>query len=88
MNNLDPRFLSEIGYERGGDDRNGGSCLWADIREHVGYFDDPLKSIYQIFGHSLAYPSFDEAYVDENLAMLDSRRAWILDTEAKKLEDC
>ena len=88
LNDLEPRFLSEIGYERGGDDRNGGSCLWADIHEHLNYFEEPIENgtIYQIFGHTLSYPDLDQAYIDEHLAMLDSRRAWILDTDTKKIE--
>ena len=87
LNNLEPRFLSEIGYERGGDDRNGGSCLWADIYEHLNYFKDPIENgtIYQIFGHSLAFPDLDNAYIDEHFAMLDSRNAWTLDTDTKKI---
>ena len=80
-------ILHEISYERGGEFQNG-SCIWSDIVEHL-YSDNYFEDIFQIFGHSLRYPSIDEGYIDyeNNFAMLDSRCSWVLydDGKIKKL---
>ena len=72
-------FLHMVSGSRGGDDLYG-SCIWADLEEHI-YGEIPNKDIFQIFAHSLAYPSIDEPYIDYNLnfAMLDTRTAWVID---------
>ena len=76
-------ILHEVSYERGGDNQNG-SCLWADIVEHL-YSDNYFENIFQIFGHSLRYPTIDEGYIDydNNFAMLDSRCSWVLYDDGK-----
>ena len=68
-------------YERGGDS-NCGSCIWMDIAEWA-YEEYIIDGVWQIFGHSLAYPTIDTAYVDENkqIAMLDSRNAWVIEDD-------
>ena len=79
-------ILHEVSYERGGDFQNG-SCIWADIVEHL--YDENkneyINNIFQIFGHSLRYPSIDEGYIDydNNYAMLDSRNSWVLYNNGK-----
>ena len=78
-------LLFMISHERGGWHRYG-SCIWADIHEH---FYDGAKleddNIFQIFGHTLGYPELDKEYIDydKNIAMLDSRCAWILTNDEK-----
>jgi predicted phosphodiesterase len=79
-------ILHEVSYERGGDFQNG-SCIWADIVEHL-YNENKneyINNIFQIFGHSLRYPSIDEGYIDydNNYAMLDSRNSWVLYNNGK-----
>ena len=66
-------------------DRGGrwwsGSCIWADVTEHLNSFDGPRDKVYQVFGHSLSYPpynNFDMIEVNERFAMLDGRAAVLM----------
>ena len=67
-----------ISEERGGRDLYG-SCIWADIHEHLSYFEPPIPNIYQIFGHTMTYPDIYKEYIDSNFAMLDSQHCYLLD---------
>lgn len=65
-------------------DRGGrwwsGSCIWADIREHFDSFDS-ADCPYQVFGHTLSYPPFDNfdmIEVTDRFAMLDGRGAVLM----------
>lgn len=80
------RVLGMVSRERGGRDRYG-SCLWADIYEHIPYFNTSQLNYYQIFSHSLSYPTIDDYYKDNYMAMLDCRKCFILDTETKELNE-
>lgn len=76
------------GYERGGY-YDYGSCIWADLIEWTSEYAD-IPGIYQIFGHTLfGGGSPDAAVIEPNgrkYAMLDSRKAWVLDNEGKLTE--
>lgn len=85
-------MLAIVGPERGGYYRNYGSCLWADVHEHLDRlpFEDYYKNIYQIFGHTLNFPNyenFDEYEINEWFAMLDSRRAFELDLNNGEIKE-
>jgi 3',5'-cyclic AMP phosphodiesterase CpdA len=66
-----------ISRERGGRDLYG-SCIWADIYEHISFFEPPIPDIYQVFGHTMTYPTISEEYIEPNFAMLDSQHCYIL----------
>lgn len=70
--------LQMVGPERGGRDVYG-SCIWADIHEH--FYEEPLPSIYQVFGHTINYPKLYDVYIGKNFAMLDSQSCYILNTQ-------
>ena len=70
--------LWTISEERGGRDPYG-SCIWADIYEHLSYFEPPIPNIYQVFGHTMIYPDIHKEYIDSNFAMLDSQHCYLLD---------
>lgn len=69
-----------ISRERGGRAMYG-SCVWADVHEHLNYFIDPLPNYYQIFSHSYYYPTLSEYYKDEHLAMLDCAKLFKLEND-------
>lgn len=68
-------------------DRGGwfpyGSLIWADVHEHL--YNEDLKGFYQIFGHTMTYPSGQKDYAisprGHCWAMLDASQAFVLDTE-------
>lgn len=68
--------LMQISYERGGYSRDG-SCVWADVCEHI-YNKD--IGYYQIFGHTYRYVT-KEPIIQPNFAMLDCAKAFILNLE-------
>lgn len=73
------KALWMISRDRGGRD-SYGSCIWADIHEHIGYYwNKPLEGWYQIFAHSLYYPNLNDYFINENLAMLDCAKLFTLD---------
>jgi len=66
-------------------DRGGrwwsGSCIWADATEHLQSFGKLRTGAYQVFGHSLSFPlyeNFDMIEVNERFAMLDGRAAVLM----------
>lgn len=67
--------LYMVSEERGGRDIYG-SCIWADIHEH--FYDNPIPNIYQIFGHTMTYPTIFNEYIGSDFAMLDSQHCYIL----------
>ena len=89
--------FNDYGEERGG--RGYGSPVWADANEFFwGFMNERHRKespqlrqvvypdIYQIFGHSLAYPFaaeelFGEYSVTDDYAMLDCRKAFFLDPD-------
>ena len=81
LQNYDDNFyaspMSMISRERGGWHAHG-SCIWADIHEHI--YNEDLKDYYQIFAHTNTYPKY-EAIIpeDRQWAMLDCRKAFIID---------
>lgn len=81
--------LSIVGKSRGGRDYTG-SCLWADMWDHIDEMQfNPTfyKERYQIFSHTLSYPSYDDPYICEEFAMLDARKAFKLDCETGKITE-
>jgi hypothetical protein len=80
-NTLGRVLLQATPRSRGGREMYG-SCIWADIDEHywtITRFDK--EKIYQIFSHSLAFPSIDDYVINDEFAMLDCRKAFELDCE-------
>ncbi len=78
------KVLWQPSRERGG--RFGyGSCIWTDIHEHLSYFRDPLPNYYQIFAHSLYYPELEEYYKDNDIAMLDCAKLFILENKCLEM---
>lgn len=76
--------LAMVSRERGGS-WYSGSCMWADIHEHFRNTSEKVPWDYQIFGHTLTYPDYDESYIGTDFAMLDSRQAYILDCKTLKI---
>jgi hypothetical protein len=71
--------LSMRGRDRGGYDYTG-SCLWVDVGEHYWSFTRFMPDkIYQIFGHTFGFPDLDDYVINDEFAMLDSRKAFELD---------
>lgn len=61
-----------------------GSCIWADIRDS---FNNKLweeDEYYQIVGHTQLE---SKPYIADKIACLDVRRCFVLDTEARKIEE-
>ena len=80
-----------ISRERGGRDRDG-SCVWADIHEHfiAQQYNNTstwYNDTYQIFAHTINYPSLNDYYIDDNIAMLDSSKAFILNNNGLNIID-
>lgn len=74
-----PNLLMMISEERGGRDIYG-SCVWADVFEHLySNWEPPIPDIYQVFGHTMTYPSVKDAYIGSNFAMLDSQSCYLID---------
>lgn len=78
------KVLWQPSRERGGR-FHYGSCIWTDIHEHLSYFRDPLPNYYQIFAHSLYYPQLWEYYKDDNIAMLDCAKLFILENKCLEM---
>jgi len=77
-------FPSMVSGYRGGNDRSG-SLIWADVHEHLHFFNKSIPGYYQIFGHTISYPNDDpkQYYIGDKFAMLDASCAFILDVEGK-----
>lgn len=68
--------LSDVGQERGGWAETGGP-MWADVSEHYDADGKPYAIDgydYEIFGHTRK----DEPVINDDFAMLDARRPFIL----------
>ena len=68
--------LMQVSYERGGYSRDG-SCIWADVYEHMFQKD---IGYYQIFAHSYQYTT-KQPIIQPNFAMLDCAKAFVLNLE-------
>jgi len=85
LQNYDNNFytcpISMVSRERGGWYPHG-SLIWADVHEHIY---DELKGYYQIFGHTMTYPSGQKDYAispnGKSWAMIDASQAFIIDVE-------
>ena len=80
-NTYDP--LREVSRYRGGWNWNG-SCIWADIYEHLALKEDETMPFKQIFGHSQLEKTGDFIHQD-NWWMCDSRAIFEYDGETLKL---
>ena len=76
---LDMLFM--VSRERGGNFEYG-SCLWADVYEHLYTFGDTIPDIYQIFAHTMMFPDIYKPYINDCFAMLDAQSCFILDLES------
>jgi hypothetical protein len=67
------RDLSQVSHYRGGWG-NHGSCIWSDIREHVGEVTD--LPFFQVVGHTM----LEEGKIVklEHIACVDSQKVWKL----------
>ena len=84
-NELLRSLLWHIGQQRGGEDLSG-SCLWADIYEHINCESDyenlpEYKNIYQVFSHSYC----TKPYITKKFAMLDCKDVFVIDCKDGKL---
>lgn len=74
--------LSMVSRDRGGYHPHG-SCIWADVHEHL--YNEDIKGIYQIFGHTITYPTEPKDFAispqGHCWAMLDASQAFIMDIE-------
>lgn len=72
--------LSDVGHIRGGYQKTG-SPLWADVNENNGK-NGSLKDVYgidyQVFGHTQQQT---KPIINDNYAMLDCRKAFIIDDD-------
>lgn len=76
------RTLEDCNWRRGGYDL-AGSCVWADIRESIVQ-DSLILHVRQIVGHT----QLDQKpYITDNIACLDVRRCFILDTSTDEIID-
>lgn len=74
--------LEDCNWRRGGYDL-AGSCVWADIRESIVQ-DSLILHVKQIVGHT----QLDKKpYITDNIACLDVRRCFILDTSTDEIID-
>lgn len=93
--------LYKVTSQRGGRDKYG-SCVWTDVHDMmwdvdgISVFNDVSKPIYnykQIFGHTMqAYYdkdgsiAFGDAVEFENCKMLDTAKAYVLDSDKFEIE--
>ena len=76
------RTLEDCNWRRGGYDL-AGSCVWEDIRESIVQ-DSLILHVRQIVGHT----QLDQKpYITDNIACLDVRRCFILDTSTDEIID-
>ena len=54
------------------------SIKYTSVTTLIGKYENEFN-IYQIFGHSLSYPSVYEYEINENWAMLDCGKSFVLD---------
>lgn len=77
-NKIGRETLYMVSRERGGDWQYG-SCLWADLHEHM--LAKTIEGYYQIFAHTMPYPTVFKPFIGEEYAMLDSQHCYTLDVE-------
>jgi len=74
--------ISMVSRDRGGWHPHG-SLIWADVHEHI--YTEDLKGYYQIFGHTMTYPTGPKDYAispnGKSWAMLDASQAFVMDYE-------
>lgn len=79
--------LSDVSYFRGGHLKYG-SCVWADLVEHLDYFANPgytlTPSIYQVFGHTFLGDTLP--IITSHFACLDCGTAFCLNDDGNILE--
>lgn len=68
--------LGAVSWYRGGKS-DVGSCVWADIDEHIDILATPLPYCYQVFGHTHRVI----AIITKNFACLDCSAAFTLDDD-------
>ena len=84
-NRLGRILLHAAPRSRGGREMYG-SCIWADIDEHYWTFTRfDKEKIYQIFSHSLGFPTIDDYVINDEFAMLDCRKAFELNCETGEI---
>lgn len=85
LNNLNDLLFDNIAAlwmiseERGGRDVYG-SCLWADVHEHL--YETLIPNVYQVFGHTMTYPTITSEYIGPHFAMLDAQSCYTLHLES------
>ena len=79
--------LCDVSFYRGGY-HEAGSCVWADINEHLYCSDSPNalfpSNVYQIFGHTLQLS--ERPIITPRFACLDCRKAFLLNQNGKICE--
>ena len=78
---LDHSSLLNVSPYRGGWSE-AGSCVWGDVREYT--LAEHIPEFYQIFGHTQLQ---EDPIIQKDFADLDCRRAFVLDTEKKSIEE-
>jgi predicted phosphodiesterase len=81
--------LRIVSRERGGN-WNHGSCVWADISEHIWNDDSDLNEYgfqYQIFAHNLTYPTVNDFYRGLYCAMIDNGHGFLLNSDTGELTE-
>ena len=79
--------LSLISAHRGGFSR-AGSCIWADVREHISDVENgkiignKTPGIFQVFGHTQLN---DKDVVTDYWACIDNRKAHIVDVYTREI---
>lgn len=72
------KALCDIGYSRGGYEKDGGSMVWADINDHSSNY---IEYFYQIFGHT---QQESKEVICKHYACLDVRKCFLLENNEIK----
>lgn len=78
--NKDFSKLEQVPYSRGGHFKYG-SCIWNSLEDFQK--EEHIPGYYQIFGHT--WGGRTEPVIEDDYAMLDCCRAFVLDTTAKEI---
>lgn len=76
----DYKILEEVPYSRGGRFKYG-SCIWNSLEDYA--VEEHIPEYYQIFGHT--WGGRTEPVIEDDFAMLDCAKAFVLDTETKEI---
>jgi len=76
----DYTLLEEVPWSRGGHSKYG-SCIWNSLEDYVT--ENHLPEYYQIFGHT--WGGRTEPVINDEFAMLDCCKAFVLDTATKEI---